>query len=167
MKQKKNKIALAMVAIIAIGAYSTFGCYYEGKGVDNILNENVLALSEGSNDWFASLDNVSCPITRVNGAAVIVVGEYVIPAYATYTVYGTRKECCFSLFGTCDVSQQTTCQSNKWCKLSCAQNTLIPISKKRYFNLLCKWVSTVIFVVWFIKWFIISCFGEFWVQILF
>lgn len=109
----KAAFAVAAISVIGMGTSKAYKSYTANLADgSSLLSENVLALSEGSSDWFAALRPVDCTITKTNGGGGFYYKGVWIAAGATYTVYGTRKECCFNLFNTCDVSQQTGCVPN-------------------------------------------------------
>ena len=68
--------------------------------------------SNGDRDWFAALRPAECKINKINIGGAFYYKGVLIPAGGTYYVYGTRMECQFNLFNTCDVTKQTACKES-------------------------------------------------------
>jgi hypothetical protein len=105
------------IAILALATLATVNITL-GNGKKNVLNDlqlaNVEALANdeaGATKWFSNLNWVECPISKVNGATVIIIRGITIPAYASYTVYGNKQICERELtLNTCNTADQTPCQ---------------------------------------------------------
>ena len=118
MKKKifKSTLTVVMLAVAGYGGYKAYAKYASNEMTTSLLMQNVEALTqEESTDIirFAKLSPVECPISKVNGATAIYIKGVLIPAFGSYTVYGSKYSCEFNLFNNCNASSQTLCTENK------------------------------------------------------
>lgn len=115
-KKKKQYLVLPLVAFFVVA--SMFGKKaYEKHFSDRnaLLIKNIVALTQDEGpdlDWFSALRPEECVLKKNNAGAAFYYNGVLIPAGGTYEVMGTRMECKFNLFNTCDVSKQTVCVEN-------------------------------------------------------
>lgn len=109
MKHKALFI-VSMIFIIGINFFRTnYKSNISNLGLDNI--EALASNESGSDLWFSNLEDVKCPIEKINWGGVIIIGDIIIPHGGSYTVYGKKKRCerAFTT-NSCYLSQETPCK---------------------------------------------------------
>ncbi len=115
-KLLKSTLAVAMVAVAGYGGYKAYDGYAGSeRGINSLLTENVEALTQNESSdivRFSRLAPVECELTKVNGGVAITINGVTIPAFAQYTVMGSKFSCEFNLLNRCTASSQTLCKEN-------------------------------------------------------
>ncbi len=119
MRKKKSKAFCAFIATAAACtcAYkASISSYTQNTPEEDLLiAENALALSEDSKydiPWKA-LGEESCTIKKINGDVSITIDGVTIAPHASYEVDGTKKDCSFWPFATCNPDAITLCHEIK------------------------------------------------------
>ena len=103
---------LSCVAAVAIISFA--GKKYVESPVDgtnDLLLQNVEALTMENSLWFSNLRTVECTLSKVNAGGVFYYRGALIAAGATYTYYGSRKRCEREFtVNTCDTADETACK---------------------------------------------------------
>ena len=116
--KKTLKTAIFAFAVVAAGlsGYKAYDAYSVKEST--LMSENIEALSTGNGGdgagqydiWWNKLASLECEKTIINGSVgIFVEGVYVKP-HASYTVKGSKKDCVFWPFTTCNPNDITLCQ---------------------------------------------------------